>query len=80
MEKTYLAVYYLLNGDASQVFLIFLTNTMSNLLCRINFDHWQSVHHPLAYFACVGIREYPGNFENETVISKFYFKRSAQVK
>ena len=32
------------------------------------------------YFACVGITEYPGNFQNETVISKLFFKRSAQVK
>ena len=38
------------------------------------------VHHTLVYFACVGIREYPGNFQNETVISKLFFKRSAQVK
>ena len=34
----------------------------------------------LVYFTCVGIREYPGNFQNETVISKLFFKRSAQVK
>ena len=34
----------------------------------------------LVYFACLGIREYPGNFQNETVFSKFFFKRSAQVK
>ena len=54
---------------------------MSNLFtCRINFDYWQSVHHSLVYFACVGLREYPGNFQNETVISKLFFKRSAQMK
>ena len=55
---------------------------MSNLLhvARISFDHCESVDHPLVYFACVGIREYPGNFQNETVISKLFFKRSAQVK
>ena len=27
-----------------------------------------------------GNREYPGNFQNETVISKLYFQKSAQVK
>ena len=59
----------------------FLTNKNElSLTCRINFDHWQSVPHSLVFFACVGIKEYPGNFQNETVISKLFFKRSAKVK
>ena len=82
MKKTYVAVYYLLNGNASKVSVFFLMNKYEykSLTFRINFDHWQSVNHPLVYFACAGIREYPGNFQNETVISNFFFKRSAQVK
>ena len=32
------------------------------------------------YFARVGVREYPGNFQNETVISKLFFEGSVQVK
>ena len=52
--KKHLEVYYLLIGDASQVSVFFLTNKMSNLFhVGLIFDHWQSVHHPLVYFACV---------------------------
>ena len=50
-----------------QVGLILIISKVLTILC-------------LVYFACVGIREYPGNFQNGTVISKLFFKRSAYVK
>ena len=55
-EKTYIAVYYLLTGDATQVFCFFLTKIkmskqhrfnsyIYSIGCWINVNHYQSVHH-----------------------------------
>ena len=77
MKKTYLAVYYLLNGDANQVSVFSWQIKMSNLL-HVGLILIISKVFTI-YFACAGIREYHGNFQNETVMCKLFFKSSAQV-
>ena len=79
--KKHLAVYYLLIGDTSQVSVFFSWQIkISNLLHVGLILIISKVFTILVYFACVGIREYHGNFQNEKVTSKFFFKGSAQVK
>ena len=49
--KKHLAVYHLLIGDTRQVSVFFLINKNEQALTyRINFNHYQNVHHPLSTF------------------------------
>ena len=81
-EKTYLAVYYLVIGDASQVPVFFLTQIkMSNLFLPVGLMLTISEVFTILCLICLcGNREYPSNFQNKTVISKLFFQMNAQVK
>ena len=80
-EKTYLAVCYLLIGDTSQFSVFCWQIKMRNLL-HVGLILIISRVFTILCLLCLRMnREYCGNFQNKTVISKqFISQMSAQVK
>ena len=80
MKKTYLAVYYLLSGVTSLVFVFSLQIKMSNLLYVGLVLIISKVFTIVCLLCLCRNREEPGSFQDKTVISKLCFQMSTQVK
>ena len=87
MKKTYLAVYYLLAGDTSQVSVFFLTKIkmskqqiyLPNYLLHIGLMLIISKVFTILCLLCLcGNREYRGSFQNKAASSKLFFQMSTK--